>query len=375
MESALLDELATGDALERAESWRYSRNAVRALAQQAFVAADPNAALTPELRTRFEWPQAQGQRLVFVNGVFASAHSTFDAAGVSITHDADNACIVGIEADLAQPLHIVHVAVPGVAPSRWHAALALRIAQGAHATLIEQHVAAAGADVLGVFDLDIDIAARGALDLVSLGDVTDNASLVRRVHAKLAAEAALRTTHAIFGGRLQRLDFGVALAGERARLQSRGVFVLRGREHSDVHLDLRHVARDAACDVLWRGVADQRSRGIFHGAITVEPGADGSDAKLSSKNVLLSSSAEIDTQPVLEIHADEVQAAHGATVGQIDERALFYLRSRGIPAEAARRMLVAAFCAEALAGIGDAELRGRVEALAASRLPTQEGTP
>ena len=82
-----------------------------------------------------------------------------------------------------------------------------------------------------------------------------------------------------------------------ARLESRGVFVLRGREHSDVHLDLRHVARDAACDVLWRGVADQRSRGIFHGAITVEPGADGSDAKLSSKNVLLSSAAEIDTQP------------------------------------------------------------------------------
>jgi Fe-S cluster assembly protein SufD len=196
---------------------------------------------------------------------------------------------------------------------------------------------------------------------------------VRRAHAKLDADATLRTTHAIVGGRLQRLDFGVALGGERARLESRGVFVLRGREHSDVHLDLRHVARDAACDVLWRGVADQRSRGIFHGAITVEPGADGSDAKLSNKNVLLSSSAEIDAQPVLEIHADEVQAAHGATVGQIDERALFYLRSRGIPLEAARRMLVAAFCAEALAGIGDAELRSRIEALAASRLPTQEG--
>jgi len=375
MDSALLDELATGDARERAESWRYSRNAVRALAQQAFVTADPNAALTSELRTQFEWPRTQDCRLVFVNGLFAKAHSSFDDAGVSVAHEADDACTIHIDGDLARPLHVVHVAVPGATPSRWRAALALRVVPGARATLIEQHVAAAGADVLGVSDLEIDVAAGGALDLISLSDLADNASLVRRAHAKLAAEATLRTTHAIFGGRLQRLDFGVALAGERARLESRGVFVLRGREHCDVHLDLRHVARDAACDVLWRGVADQRSRGIFHGAITVEPGADGGDAKLSSKNVLLSAAAEIDTQPVLEIHADEVQAAHGATVGQIDERALFYLRSRGIPTELARRMLVAAFCAEALAGIGDAELRARVEALAASRLPAQEGSP
>jgi len=375
MEGALLDELATGDERERAESWRYSRNAVRALERQAFVVADPQAALTPEFRAQFEWPQTNALRLVFVNGAFASAHSTFDAAGVSIAHAPGNTCAIDIGVDLAQPLHVVHVAVPGAMPSRWHASLALRVAQGARATVIEQHVAASGADVLGVFNLRADIATRGVLDLVSISDIADTASLARRLSAKLDVDATLRTTHAIFGGRLQRLDFGVALGGERARLQSRGVFVLRGREHSDVHLDLRHVARDAACDVLWRGVADQRSRGIFHGAITVEPGADGSDAKLSSKNVLLSSNAEIDTQPVLEIHADEVQAAHGATVGQIDERALFYLRSRGIPLEAARRMLVAAFCAEALAGIDDADLRGRIETLATSRLPTQGDSP
>ena len=375
MESALLDELASGDALERAESWRYSRNAVRALERQAFVAADPQACLTPESLAQFEWPQTQGRRLVFVNGAFASAHSTLDATGISTAHDADGACVVGIDEALARPLHIVHVAVPGATPSRWRAVLTLHVAKSARATLIEQHVAAPGIDMLGVFDFRVDIAAHGAVDLVSLSDLADTASLVRRLGVTLEADATLRTTHAIFGGRLQRVDFGVALGGERARLESRGVFVLRGREHSDVHLDLRHVARDATCDVLWRGVADQRSRGIFHGAITVEPGADGSDAKLSSKNVLLSSNAEIDTQPVLEIHADEVQAAHGATVGQIDERALFYLRSRGIPLEAARRMLVAAFCAEALAGVGDVDLRARIEALAASRLPMAGDSP
>ena len=98
------------------------------------------------------------------------------------------------------------------------------------------------------------------------------------------------------------------------------MFALRGRQHADTHLDIRHDARDTASDIVWRGVADQRARGVFHGAITVAPGADGADANLSNKNLLLSPNAEIDTQPVLEIYADEVKAAHGATVGQLDEQ-------------------------------------------------------
>jgi Fe-S cluster assembly protein SufD len=185
----------------------------------------------------------------------------------------------------------------------------------------------------------------------------------------------MRATHALLGGRLQRLDMQVELAGEQARLESRGVFVLRGREHVDTQLDVRHLARDTACDIVWRGVADQRARGIFHGAITVAQGADGSDAKLSNKNLLLSSAAEIDTQPVLEIYADEVKAAHGATVGQLDERSLFYLRSRGIPLAEARRMMVTAFCREVLAGIADADLRAHIEARVDGRLEQVETAP
>jgi Fe-S cluster assembly protein SufD len=90
----------------------------------------------------------------------------------------------------------------------------------------------------------------------------------------------------------------------------------------------------------------------------IEAGADGSDARLSSKNMVLSANAEIDAQPVLEIHADEVKAAHGATVGQLDESALFYLRSRGLPLADARQLLVAAFCREPMDAIGDTALTG-----------------
>jgi Fe-S cluster assembly protein SufD len=121
--------------------------------------------------------------------------------------------------------------------------------------------------------------------------------------------------------------------------------------------------------MLWRGVADQRARGVFRGAITVAAGADGADARLSNKNLLLSAQAEIDTQPVLEIHADEVKAAHGATVGQLDQQALFYLRSRGVPASLARTLLIAGFCREALDAIPDSSLRAHVNALLDARLP------
>jgi len=151
------------------------------------------------------------------------------------------------------------------------------------------------------------------------------------------------------------------------------MFVPRAREHIDVHLDVRHAARDTVSDVLWRGVADQRGRGILRGAITVAAGADGADAQLQTRNLLLSPHAEIDAQPVLEIYADEVKASHGATVGQLDERALFYLRSRGVPATAARALLIAGFCREALQDIGDAESAARLDAALEARLPQVQG--
>ncbi len=151
---------------------------------------------------------------------------------------------------------------------------------------------------------------------------------------------------------------------------SRGVFALRGRQHCDTHLDIRHAARDTASDIVWRGVADERARGVFHGAITVAAGADGADANLSNKNLLLSPHAEIDTQPVLEIYADEVKAAHGATVGQLDEqRAVLSALARpcaGCGAASADRARSAALRSTALA---PPELREHLDAMLAARLP------
>jgi Fe-S cluster assembly protein SufD len=154
-------------------------------------------------------------------------------------------------------------------------------------------------------------------------------------------------------------------------LDARGATALRGRQHTDAHYEVRHIARDTSCDIRWRGIADERARAVFGGTIVVEVGADGSDAKLSNKNLLLSPHAEIDTRPVLEIFADEVKAAHGATVGRLDDNALFYLRSRGVPEVQARTMLTYAFCADALAAVEPESLRAQLGARLAAHLPQQ----
>lgn len=372
MSAALIEEFGRGDAREREESWRYSKTALRALSQQDFVAADTDAELPETLRAQFDWMQTRGRRVVLVNGAVSERYSDFADVGAMVTvGETGGTYAVRIDGGIDGPVHVVYVSVPSAQPSRWRASTSMVVVNGS-ARMIEQHLGVDGAGVLGSVRRRIDLGEGARLELVSVCDLPESASLYRLLDVHLGAKATLRATHVLLGGRLQRLDMQVELAGEQARLESRGVFALRGRAHVDTHLDVRHVARDTACDILWRGVADQRARGIFHGAITVAAGADGSDAKLSNKNLLLSAQAEIDTQPVLEIHADEVKAAHGATVGQLDERALFYLRSRGIPLAEARRMMVTAFCREVLDGVADPDLRERLAQRMHAALPVEE---
>jgi Fe-S cluster assembly protein SufD len=330
------------------ESWRYSERAWNALHAQEFVDAGLLAELPAALIERFDWPDTLADRIVFINGVA-------DCASDLCLRD-------------GQRLHLVFANVAGAQPMRWARELAISLQRG-HAEIIEQHIGIGGADVLGELSSRVNVGAGAQLRMTTLCDLPDSVSLYRREQVSIDADALYQSTHALFGGRLQRFDLDIGLAGAQAGYCARGVFAPRARAHIDVHLDARHLARDTRSDVLWRGVADQRGRGILHGAITVAAGADGADAQLQTKNLLLSPHAEIDAQPVLEIYADEVKASHGATVGQLDERALFYLRSRGVPLATARNLLIAGFCREAFDRIDDAELRARVEALLAERLP------
>jgi Fe-S cluster assembly protein SufD len=368
VDAGLLDEFGRGDARERAEAWRYSRNPLQALGRNEFAPADALRAPSAPLQAAFAWPQSARRRLVFVNGVLHGGLSDFDAAA-RIGVDRSDAATTLTFAQDDENVHLVWASVPETRPSRWSANLDI-VVRARGIRIVEQHVADPGSDILGALRLQVDVANGAELQTTTVCDLSESASLYRRCTVAVADGAAHAHTHALFGGRFQRHDLDVVLAGAGARHEGRGLFALRGREHVDVHVDVKHACRDTISDLLWRGVADQRARGILHGAITVATGADGADARLQTKNLLLSAHAEIDAQPVLEIHADEVKASHGATVGQLDERALFYLRSRGLPAPIARRVLIAGFCREALAGLDSGDLRMRLDGALDARLPT-----
>jgi Fe-S cluster assembly protein SufD len=385
----------------RNEAWKYT--SLRALEQSRPV-RDAEAGTRAVDASLFALP-IEGPRLVFVNGVFrADLSNTTPIAGATIaTLDAtaelepwrallsreyegvdaafarlntalaaDGALIrVAPSAHIDAPIHLVFVGAGR--DIAWNARALIELGAQASLRVVEHHVGTDAAAQLGNVVVRASLGAGAQLDIVQIQDAAADATLIRRSELSLADGATL-TSHVLeIGARLTRHDLDVDLGGRGARFVSRGVFALRGRQHADTHLDIRHDARDTTSHIVWRGVADERSRGVFHGAITVAPGADGADANLSNKNLLLSPNAEIDTQPVLEIHADEVKAAHGATVGQLDERALFYLRSRGLPPEEARRLLIAAFCAAALAEVPD-DLRTHLETMLAARLPQVGGT-
>jgi Fe-S cluster assembly protein SufD len=400
--SALLDSLAsgfTGDARRqaaldaalrdglpgpRSEAWKYTP--LRALERRTFgrVEADHSvidAALLADI---------PAPRLVFINGRPSPAHSDLalpagvalmtgaqaESASVETFGRADevfarlNAALAeeGVVVRMAagtiveEPLNVVFVGVSAQADQAWHLAHRIEVGAGARATVIEHHLAASAHAHFSNVVTRIDLHAGAALLHVRVQNEASGATSMLRTEATVAEDAEYRRLDLELGAGLSRHELNVRLAGDRARLLANGVLPADGRRHLDTRLGIEHLARDTTCDLLWRGVADGRGRAVFHGSITIHTGADGSDANLSSKNLLLSEGAEIDTQPVLVIHADEVKAAHGATVGQLDPTALFYLRSRGLPQADAQRLLTAAFVREPLAVIASPELREMLEA-------------
>lgn len=386
------------------ELWKYT--SLRALAQHGYAVGDPEAAVHAVDTASLHALAVDGPRAVFVNGVFRADLSTLADLpdGVSVRSlaaalhespeplrfwldqrpDGDDdgfsllnralaadglvlAVAAGVE--VATPLHVLHVGLPAATPAALHVRNRMELGAGARLAIVEQYVGApiTGHVVNQMCDVDVGEGAR--LDWTLVQRAGADATLLRRSAMRLH-EDAVCTLHALeLGGKLARHEIRVDLAGARASFDSRGAFVVHGRQHADTEVLVTHRGRDTRSNALWRGVADDRARGVVHGRILVLAGADGADGGFYNKNLLLSPDAEIDTRPALEIYADEVKANHGATVGQLDEHSLFYLCSRGIPRELARRILVRAFCAVALDGIEPAALREQCETLLAEQLP------
>ena len=382
----------------RSERWKYT--SLRALERRSFATAGEAAA--PDAA---DLAQIPAPRLVFVNGFHSIAlsdlselpagmtlrsRSELDAADAGLATATDAGAddvFAQINAALARsgvwlhaaagtnnksPVHLVFVSVAANSDQAWHLHHQITVEDAATLTIVEHHLGLGAHQHLSNHALQITLGANAALRHARVQHEAGGATLIQRSDVVLAQHADYRRVDLELGAALSRHELNVSLAGERATLHSGGVLLANGRRHLDTRLDIRHVARDAICDLRWRALASDRGRAVFHGGIVIQVGADGSDARLSNKNLLLSPNAEIDAQPVLEIHADEVKAAHGATVGRLDETALFYLRSRGLPLADARALLIAAFCREPLDVLADSALAALLTHVVDQRLAALE---
>jgi Fe-S cluster assembly protein SufD len=167
----------------------------------------------------------------------------------------------------------------------------------------------------------------------------------------------------LLGGGLVRNNVHPVLAGEGGECLINGLFVGTGQQHLDNYMYVEHVSPHCSSRQFYNGILDDAAHGVFHGRIIVHRDAQKTDAKQTNRNLLLSDDAQIDTKPQLEIYADDVKCTHGATIGQIEEHALFYLRSRGIDEVSARRLLLSAFARECVERISPGIARTHVERL------------
>jgi Fe-S cluster assembly protein SufD len=187
-------------------------------------------------------------------------------------------------------------------------------------------------------------------------------------------DSRLVFTTVALGARLSRHDINAVLDGTGAYLVLNGLSVLGGRQHVDHHTTIDHAQPHCESHEYLNGVFDEESHGVFNGRIIVRPGAQRTDSKQTNNNLLLSEEARADSQPQLEIYADDVKCTHGSTVGPLDQTALFYLRSRGLAVEQARGLLTYGFGAEILDRVAIPGTRERLDRLVRARLGVGDAT-
>ena len=247
---------------------------------------------------------------------------------------------------LEGPIHLLFVSTESDAPIMMHPRNLVLIGQEAQAEIIEEYVSLGTSKVL----------CNSATELVAGENATVAHYMIEREHEaafnistlriQQARSANVQSHSVLLGGGLVRNNVHPVLAGEGGECLINGLFVGSGRQHLDNYMYVEHASPHSRSRQFYNGILDGAAHGVFHGRIVVHKNAQKTDAKQTNRNLLLSDDAQIDTKPQLEIYADDVKCTHGATIGQIEENALFYLRSRGIDEVSARRLLLAAFAGE-----------------------------
>lgn len=257
-------------------------------------------------------------------------------------------------AALPGPVQLLFVSVGQDQPALISPRNIIALGDGARLDLVESHVVLGGGRNLTnlVNRIVVGKATQLRHDRLQLGEVAG--SLIGRTEYRIAADARLTQSLATLGGALVRNEIEALVDGSGIELALNGLYLTRGQQHVDNTIRVDHAKPGSVSDQFYKGVLDGRSHAVFAGKIIVRRDAQKTNAYQANNNLLLSPDVEIDTKPELEIFADDVKCSHGATSGEIDERELFYLRSRGLDPEMARNLLTFAFAGEVLERFGNA---------------------
>ncbi len=284
---------------------------------------------------------------------FAALNTAF-WTDIAVIHVAPNV-------SLKQPIQVIHWAAPNDRPVLTSPRTLVVAETGSRVAVLEQYVNLDAGNSWSNAVTEI-VAGPGAVveyAQVHQGGPGSFQTTYAAVHQ--AADSQVRLHSLTTGGRLTRVDIATKLAEPGAAAILGGLYLVRGREHVDHHTRIDHVAPHCTSRENYKGILDEEGRGVFNGLVVVHPDAQQTDARQSNRNLMLSDSALVHTNPQLEIYADDVQCSHGSTVGQLEEEALFYLRSRGLAVPEAQRLLIDGFAGEVLALVNDPALKDNLE--------------
>jgi Fe-S cluster assembly protein SufD len=266
---------------------------------------------------------------------------------------------------LESPVHLLFISLGHDTPSVSHPRNLIVAEENSQATIVEDYVSLGSSSDKALCNTATELVA-GDRSVVSHymierehGQAFNVSTL--RIHQGRAADVSSHSV--LIGGALVRNNVHPVLAGEGSECLINGLFIGNGRQHLDNYMLVEHASPHCGSRQFYNGILDGHAHGVFHGRIIVHKDAQKTDAKQTNRNLLLSDTAQIDTKPQLEIYADDVKCTHGATIGQIEENALFYLRSRGIDETSARRLLLGAFAGECFDRMKEGPARKHVENL------------
>ena len=375
--------------IDRRESSRRRSDAANALG------------IKPADLERFGFGQTEWHRLVFINGVFDESLSSFETSdsGVHIgsladavaawnpaverhlgkiakfdrhtftalntAFIADGAFIeLASDAVVEQPIHLVFVSGGDGAS---HPRNLIVAGRHSRAAVIESYVSVNDDAYFTNSVTEIALGEGAHVDHYKLQRESESAFHVGTVQIGEERDSRLHSFSFTVGGSLARTNIYTSLDGAGATCTLNGLYLTDGTQHIDNQTSIEHIAPNCPSHELYKGVLDGRSHGVFNGKVYVHPEAQKTDGKQSNNNLLLSPTARVDTKPQLEIFADDVKCTHGATVGRLDEQAMFYLNSRGIGRETARTLLTYAFAADVLETIELEPLKKELEKLVLAR--------